>query len=286
MSKNKIPLFSIGIATVVALLCGIHSAQAATISTIPSIATRIQTAWRGIQSANYAISIVNSNGGASAVQGWYGTWQNNSARQTFNAYVWDSTTSTPVLEFVQDAPALYASVSKVNPSSTFAYLQKGWVRVPTSTTLSSANPATVLGIGAPVDNWWSSAQLKKPLEDTLLPLIYDMTDKGNLTWSKMQSDTVNGQNVYRLPFSLTKTALFNLNGNILVDYSLPKPTAVTGQLFVDKTTYLPVRLSIELGSRHIIIDLNNYNGDAITLPSTILTVDQARALVSSSTLAK
>jgi hypothetical protein len=141
-------------------------------------------------------------------------------------------------------------------------------------------------IGAPVDNWWSSAQLKKPLEDTLLPLIYDMTDKGNLTWSKMQSDTVNGQNVYRLPFSLTKTALFNLNGNILVDYSLPKPTAVTGQLFVDKTTYLPVRLSIELGSRHIIIDLNNYNGDAITLPSTILTVDQARALVSSSTLAK
>jgi outer membrane lipoprotein-sorting protein len=103
MSKNKIPLFSIGIATVVALLCGIHSAQAATISTTPSIATRIQTAWRGIQSANYAISIVNSNGGASAVQGWYGTWQNNSARQTFNAYVWDSTTSTPVLEFVQDA---------------------------------------------------------------------------------------------------------------------------------------------------------------------------------------
>ena len=269
------------------ILLSSTAAHAATLPTVSSLAPRIQSAWQKVSSVDYAISIVNSAGGASAVQGWYGTWQNNSSLQTFNAYTWDSSNSTPVLEFVQNNSTLYATVSQVSSSSPVAYLQKGWVQVPVPTTSVSVpanNPATVLGIGSPIDAWWYSAQLHSVLSDSLVHLVGGLTDKGNLVWSGVQNDTSNGQEVYRLPFTLTKTAMFNLDLNVLSHYSLSRPeTPISGQLFVDKTTLLPVRLTTNIGTRRISIDLNNYNTTSITLPSTILTVDQAKAMGSSTT---
>lgn len=184
MHKIFISLFSVGF-VITTLLVGAQSVHAAT-TTIryPSVAQRIKTAWQGVGSVNYAVAITDPLTSGSAVKAWYGTWENNSPRMDFNAYVFDSTTSTPVLEFIQNSPNLYVSVSKINPSSTFAFLQKGWVQVtPTTTTSTPAsNPATVLGIGDPVNQWWTRAQLGDILGSTVRPMVNELSSSKKITW--------------------------------------------------------------------------------------------------------
>lgn len=287
---RKTVFYSLAISLVGAFLFLESSpAQAATTSvTASTLRQRAEVAWRGISSVNYSATLVSPPaGGVSQVKAWYGTWEKSPQRLALNAYVWNASTSTPVLQLVRDPSHMYATIGgRVNTSS-LAYLQKYTVIVEPTSTL---NPATYLGISVPVEEWWAAARIDLGIDSSPITALFARL--GTRIWGTPVSDRLDDREVYRVPFTISPTTLREATAGTWIARTASRNSqSITGAIFLDKKSALPYRLTFEqvdptlsATPYRLSFDISGYNTAAIPpLPSGILTMSEAQRLTSLAT---